>query len=120
MSRTQQLYVVQSLLTIKNRAGPPREAADRPVSRGGIFSGGGHTLGSDDVESTFIPDPHAAPAAATDEIAIRHLTFWRDGFTVEDGPLMRYDDPANEETLRAIDQGYIIFAVVLLPSLMFC
>jgi UBX domain-containing protein 1 len=29
------------------------------------------------------------------ELAIRRLTFWRDGFIVEDGPLMRYDDPAS-------------------------
>jgi hypothetical protein len=25
-----------------------------------------------------------------DELAIRRLTFWRDGFTVEDGPPIRY------------------------------
>lgn len=40
-----------------------------------------------------------------EEVAIRHLTFWRDGFSVEDGPLMRYDDPANRETLEAIKSG---------------
>lgn len=40
-----------------------------------------------------------------EEVAIRHLTFWRDGFSVEDGPLMRYDDPANRETLEAIKAG---------------
>jgi UBX domain-containing protein 1 len=36
---------------------------------------------------------------------IRHLTFWRNGFSIEDGPLMAYDDPANEEFLRAINSG---------------
>lgn len=36
------------------RAGPP------PAPSGsGVFSGGGHTLGSEDVESSFIPDPNA-------------------------------------------------------------
>ncbi|KAF8157375.1 SEP domain-containing protein, partial [Mycena galopus ATCC 62051] len=29
------------------------------------------------------------------------LTFWRDGFTVEDGPLMRSDDPANADAIHA-------------------
>ena len=41
-----------------------------------------------------------------EETAIRHLTFWRDGFTVEDGELMRYDDPANERILSEINSGY--------------
>lgn len=36
---------------------------------------------------------------------IRHLTFWQDGFTVEDGDLMRYDDPANEQILKDINEG---------------
>jgi UBX domain-containing protein 1 len=39
------------------RAGPP------PAGQLGLgstsFRGGGHTLGSDDVESTYIPDPDA-------------------------------------------------------------
>ncbi|KDQ22597.1 hypothetical protein PLEOSDRAFT_53248 [Pleurotus ostreatus PC15] len=39
------------------------------------------------------------------ETVIRHLTFWQDGFTVEDGDLMRYDDPANEQILKDINEG---------------
>jgi UBX domain-containing protein 1 len=40
-----------------------------------------------------------------DEAQVRHLTFWKDGFSVEDGPLLRYDDPANKEVLAAIKAG---------------
>jgi UBX domain-containing protein 1 len=40
-----------------------------------------------------------------DEAQVRHLTFWKDGFSVEDGPLMKYDDPANKEILAAIKAG---------------
>ena len=39
---------------------------------------------------------------------IRHLTFWQEGFTVEDGDLMRYDDPANSEILTSLNAGYVI------------
>ena len=39
---------------------------------------------------------------------IRHLTFWKEGFTVEDGDLMRYDDPANAEILASLNVGYVI------------
>lgn len=43
-----------------------------------------------------------------EEVQIRHLTFWKDGFSVEDGPLMKYDDPANQEILAAIKAGYVL------------
>lgn len=46
-------------------------------------------------------------ADAEEETVIRHLTFWRDGFTVEDGELMRYDDPANEQILAEINSGCV-------------
>ncbi|KAJ7160016.1 SEP-domain-containing protein [Mycena crocata] len=73
------------------------------TSTGGAFSGGGHTLGSDEVESSFIPDPLAVnPELAPQE---RRLTFWRDGFTVEDSPLMRYDNPEHAAILEAIHSG---------------
>ena len=42
------------------------------------------------------------------EPMIRHLTFWQEGFTVEDGDLMRYDDPANSEILASLNAGYVI------------
>ena len=34
------------------------------------------------------------------------MTLWKDGFSIEDGPLMRLDDPANKEYLEAINRGY--------------
>lgn len=45
------------------------------------------------------------PEDYNDEQVTRHLTLWRDGFSVEDGPLMRYDEPRNMATLRAIQEG---------------
>ena len=76
------------------------------------FSGAGHSIGGATVE----PERPAAgmPGALgagdeedeeDEEPAVRHLTFWQDGFSIEDGPLMRYDDPANRETLEAINAG---------------
>lgn len=35
----------------------------------------------------------------------RRLHFWADGFSVDDGPLYRTDDPANAEILAMIRQG---------------
>ena len=52
----------------------------------------------------YLMPAHRDPADAPP--AIRHLTFWRDGFSVEDGPLMRYDDPNNAQILEEINSGY--------------
>ncbi|KAG5457106.1 MAG: SEP domain-containing protein, partial [Olpidium bornovanus] len=51
---------------------------------------GGYRLGSEDGPS---------------EAVSRVLTFWRNGFSVDDGPLYAYDDPANSELLAAINSG---------------
>ncbi|KAJ6579979.1 SEP domain-containing protein [Mycena vulgaris] len=72
-------------------------------ARSSVFSGGGHILGGTDVESSFVP---GQSAAAPEETVIRRLTFWREGFTVEDGALMRYDDPEHAEVLAAIHAGH--------------
>jgi len=40
-----------------------------------------------------------------EETVIRHLTFWRNGFQVEDGELLRYDDPQHSELLKEINDG---------------
>ncbi|KAL7267241.1 protein phosphatase regulator [Rhizina undulata] len=78
-----------------------REESGSPRSR---FTGAGHTLGSEDTPSVTVPDPTPARPTAVQPVT-RSLTFWRDGFSVEDGPLMRYDDPANQEILRSIQSG---------------
>jgi len=96
-------HVVRDLLRRAAEAGPPPGAPGPAAPGSNFFSGGGHVLGSDEVESSYVPDPDA-PAAA-EETAIRHLTFWRDGYSVEDGELMRYDDPAHAQTLNEINAG---------------
>ncbi|KTW29730.1 hypothetical protein T552_00937 [Pneumocystis carinii B80] len=69
------------------------------------FSGTGYVLGSENQESRRIPDSmesnvHLPPAKVT-----RDLIFWKDGFTINNSPLMRYDDPSNTENLRLINSG---------------
>jgi UBX domain-containing protein 1 len=64
------------------------------------------TLGGDDAPSRTIPDPHASVHQQPTERAHRELHLWRDGFSVDDGPLYRYDDPANARTLEMINTGH--------------
>ena len=42
------------------------------------------------------------------ETIIRHLTVWRNGIQIEDGELMRYDDPAHADVLEAINAGCLL------------
>lgn len=84
-----------------------------------------NTLGSDDTPSTHIPRagapgnrvPGSFPGAAENEAeeddeetrVDRHLIFWEDGFSIEDGDLLRYEDPANAQVLADINAGCVIF-----------
>ena len=88
------------------------EGVSGPRNQTSPYRGTGFTLGGDDVPSQRVDDSTQAPqtpATTTTENApervIRHLTFWRNGFSVEDGPLYSYDDPANVQHLQAINSG---------------
>jgi UBX domain-containing protein 1 len=90
----------------------------QPPPRQNLFSGSGYRLGSDDVPSTIIPPTqsqipnHLIPPKVT-----RRMTFWRNGFTVDDGTLFLYDDPANRELLSSISRGQAPMAVLnVLPG----
>lgn len=71
------------------------------------FTGQGQTLGGDDAPSTIIPAAGSASStgATTAPRVHRDLHLWRDGFSVDDGPLFRFDDPENAEVLAMINRG---------------
>nr|GAT59743.1 p47 protein isoform c [Mycena chlorophos] len=78
-------------------------------SRGGAFSGSGNTLGSDEVESRFIQDPDALPEG---HVRVnRQLILWHDGFSIDQGPLFRFDDPANVQIIAMIKEGKVPTAI---------
>ncbi|KAL0094693.1 hypothetical protein F4703DRAFT_1820128 [Phycomyces blakesleeanus] len=83
----------------------PEEDNEAESSRPAPFSGSGYTLGSDDTPSQQIGTANPASTEVPQGPITRYLTFWRNGFSVDDGPLFRYDDPANEAMLSAINSG---------------
>lgn len=93
---------------ILSKAATAHGRAEQPVDlQGGssrAFAGRGHSIGGATVGEEA-PEPEEEDDEESEEPAVRHLTFWQDGFSIEDGPLMRYDDPANQETLQAINSG---------------
>lgn len=61
-------------------------------------------MGGDDAPSEVIPDPNASRPQRPQPVE-RHLHFWADGFSVDDGPLFRADDPVNAAILAQIKSG---------------
>ncbi|CAK7349025.1 unnamed protein product [Dovyalis caffra] len=68
----------------------------QPSSSSRSFPGTGRLLSGD----TVVPSAPQPPAAVNHTI-----TLWRNGFTVDDGPLRRFDDPANASFLESIKQS---------------
>lgn len=62
------------------------------------------TLGGDDTPSQAVPDP-SPRAADPGPTQTRILHLWEDGFSIEDGPLRRFDDPQNAADLQMIRHG---------------
>eukprot|EP00897_Mesotaenium_endlicherianum_P003576 jgi/Mesen1/3246/ME000187S02413 len=83
----------------------PESSRGTGGGRGGAFRGVGRTLGS---TSAGNEAPAAAPPAAEEEAPqpVQHtVTFWTNGFTVDDGPLRDFRDPANSTFLASLDRG---------------
>ena len=66
--------------------GPPPSSA---------FTGAGQTLSGQSVQGAAVPKP---PEEHT-------ITFYQNGFTVDDGPLRSVEDPANAAFLAAVNKG---------------
>ena len=79
-------------------------------SFGGAFVGSGRTLGSTAAEAS-VPSAAAAketadaPSSAAEAPQTHVVTFWSNGFTVNDGPLRAYDDPRNTPFMEAVSKG---------------
>jgi len=69
------------------------------------FQGGGFKLGSDTKDSEEIGG--GASKAAGGEPRHFVLKMWQDGFSIDDGDLRKFDDPANREFLASVMKGTI-------------
>ena len=86
------------------------EPDDRPSAREDYeepkFVGTGFKLGDGTEPSETIADPNSSRPQRLPKVN-REITFWKQGFTVGDGPLHRYDDPANEQVLQELNRGRV-------------
>lgn len=90
-----------------NRDRPDRDNEDKP-ERSSHFTGRARTLGGDDTPSVVIdPGTSAARGPTPQRLprVTRTLHLWADGISIDDGPLFRFTDPANQEIMAQINQG---------------
>lgn len=86
-----------------------RELQDEEKPRQSHFVGAAQTLGGDDTPSEVIQG--SAPKKSAERLK-RVLHFWSDGFSVDDGELYRFDDPANARILQDIRGGRAPLAIM--------
>ncbi|KAI1770019.1 SEP-domain-containing protein [Hypoxylon cercidicola] len=103
--------IINDLLAkAKSNSQRPESSSRAGPSSAPSFRGSGQTLGGEGAPSRTIPDP-LAPASGSgaapqgSEVQERTLHLWRDGFSIDDGELRRFDDPENADALRMIQQG---------------
>ncbi|KAI1407206.1 SEP-domain-containing protein [Hypoxylon sp. FL1857] len=111
--RTDPRRILNDLLAkAKSNAQRPEASSPAGPSSSQAFRGAGQTLGGEGAPSRTIPDPLGPTASSShgarpqnNEVQERTLHLWRDGFSIDDGELRRFDDPENTDALRMIQQG---------------
>ncbi|KAJ0251162.1 Plant UBX domain-containing protein 5 [Hirschfeldia incana] len=77
-------------------------AVDRPVepsrSASTSFTGASRMLSGETVPSS----PQQQQQDQPPQVVMHTITFWRNGFTVDDGPLRRFDDPQNATFMQSV------------------
>ena len=84
--------------------GPAAEPAARPAGQAGsirFFSGSSHTLTGESRQQEQVTADQPELRDSPPEPIVHNIYFWRNGFTVNEGPLRRLDDPSNLPFLEA-------------------
>lgn len=68
------------------------------------FGGTGYRLGQSSNDSEVIGDPSASARSSFTDITLK---LWREGFSINDGPVREYADPQNKDFLESIRKGEI-------------
>jgi UBX domain-containing protein 1 len=84
------------------RQGGARTDEEEDAEQAKPFQGSGYRLGNTNVDG-----PARAAVKPAAERLKKVITFYRNGFAVDDGPLREYSDKSNHAFLQDIQQGYI-------------
>ncbi|CUS21560.1 LAQU0S03e05358g1_1 [Lachancea quebecensis] len=100
--------LIRDLLEKAKRGGQRSDDStpDEAQQKQNHFTGRGFRLGSSVGAPTHVANDIPAEALPSrPQKVTRDITFWKEGFQVNDGELYRYDDPANSFYLNELNQG---------------
>lgn len=83
-----------------------RPSAQMEEEQPSHFVGTGFKLGDSNQPLEAIENPFAGARNRPAKVN-REIVFWRQGFTVGEGPLQRYDDPENQLVLQELKRGRV-------------
>ncbi len=97
------LGIVDDLLKRAQQTAQEVDSDDGEGQKTSKFSGVGFRLGDESTPSEQIPDPEAGnePLPKVERL----ITFYKNGFTIGDGPLYSYEDPNNRAYLQEFQKG---------------
>jgi len=94
--------VVESVFD-KARKGGARTDEEEEAESSKAFGGSGYRLGNTNTDNPARP----AVQPRHQERLKKVVTFYRQGFVIDDGPLRPYNDPNNARFLQDVEEGYV-------------
>lgn len=85
------------------------EVVEPSPSRPVTFTGTGYRLGQSSNDTEVVPSPSDQRQSMQSEVTLK---LWREGFSVDDGPLRHYNDPSNKEFLDYVKRGLVPLELV--------
>lgn len=98
---TEEQSLAERIFETARRRGPRTDQENGRFEENQFFAGAGYRLGDQNRQAPMAPDVVGRRNVR------RVLTFYANGFRVDEGPLRAFDDPANEEFLRDVNRGLV-------------
>lgn len=80
----------------------PKNQAHGSKGKVATFTGTGYKLGQSNDDTEVVHPPSTSRQESQTEVTLK---MWREGFSIDDGPLRLYTDPESREFLDAVRQG---------------
>lgn len=93
--------LAEAIFERARQRGPRTDEERSQFGESQTFTGAGYRLGNTGEPRPDVPD------VMVRRNVTRELTFYANGFTVDDGPLRRFDDPENEAFLSDVNRGVV-------------
>jgi len=88
-------------------SGEPSSTRKKPAGSSSAFGGAGYKLGDEKTSESQRVAPSADSTSQPEESREVVLRLWSTGFTIDDGPIRSFVDPANMEFLNSVKRGEI-------------